>query len=201
MARKATVSTLKDRTTTEAKLIEAAKAVFSQMGYEGATTRMIAQKAGINQSLISRYFDGKYGLLIALIKKDTEDFHHQKLNYPMQANVEAELLCYGKFLLDKYLDSVNLIKVCMIQFLSDPKFLKKFRDVMLNQSKNSEILSRFEILIPEKKFDTINFLNEIEIHALGTILRSFLIAGEKENEIHKSFEEFLVNYSKHINVK
>lgn len=77
MAKKAPIAKTKDRANTEARLIEAAEKIFSQVGFEGATTRMIAQEAGTNLSLINRYFDGKYGLLIALVKKAVTNFLKQ----------------------------------------------------------------------------------------------------------------------------
>lgn len=198
-----TVQTVKtkDRATTEAKLIEAAETIFSQVGYEAATTRMIAQAAGINLSLINRYFDGKYGLLIALVKKSSEEFVRTELNYPSQSNAQNELVCYGKFILDRYLESVNLIKVCFIQYLSDPKFLKKFRDVIISQKTHPEIVKRLETLIPNKKINFNFIIEEIEIHALGKILTSLLLEGQSEKEIHQSFKDFIIGYSKHLESK
>jgi AcrR family transcriptional regulator len=50
-------------------LLKAAKEVFAKLGFNGATTKMIAKKADMNESLIGRYFQGKYGLLLTLIQK------------------------------------------------------------------------------------------------------------------------------------
>lgn len=199
MAKKVPTSKIKDRASSEAKLIEAAEKIFSQVGYEGATTRMIAQEAGINLSLINRYFDGKYGLLIALVKKSTEEFLTMGLNYPPQADVQTELVQYGKFILSRHLESVNLIKVCFIQFLSDPKFLKKFRDIIMDLQAHPEILSRLETLAPKSKIDFSEIIDQIEIHALGMILTSFLLEGQSEKELHLRFKDFVMAYTNGIN--
>jgi AcrR family transcriptional regulator len=44
-------------------LMEVALKVFAEKGYDGATVKEIAQKAKMNVSLISYYFEGKEGLL------------------------------------------------------------------------------------------------------------------------------------------
>lgn len=48
-------------------LLEAARAVFDEVGYDRATTREIGDRAGVDPALIARYFDSKEGLFIAAI--------------------------------------------------------------------------------------------------------------------------------------
>jgi AcrR family transcriptional regulator len=48
--------------------IDAATAVFAQRGYDAATTREIAERAGCAEGLIHRYFNGKRGLLLAILE-------------------------------------------------------------------------------------------------------------------------------------
>lgn len=55
----------RDREATRQKLLKAAVKIFAAHGYEGATTRAIAEEAGVAEALIQRYFNGKQGLLIA----------------------------------------------------------------------------------------------------------------------------------------
>lgn len=45
-----------------AALLEAAKRVFAEKGYEGATVKDLADEAGVNISMVSYYFGGKEGL-------------------------------------------------------------------------------------------------------------------------------------------
>ncbi|MEW9534235.1 TetR/AcrR family transcriptional regulator [Microbispora sp. NPDC049125] len=47
-------------------ILDAAAAEFSAHGYVGARIRAIAARAGVNQQLISYYFDGKEGLYQAM---------------------------------------------------------------------------------------------------------------------------------------
>jgi AcrR family transcriptional regulator len=48
-------------------LLDAARRVFDEVGYDRATTREIGERAGVDPALIARYFDSKEGLFIAAI--------------------------------------------------------------------------------------------------------------------------------------
>jgi AcrR family transcriptional regulator len=65
-------------------LLEAAREVFDEVGYDRATTREIGDRAGVDPALIARYFDSKEGLFIAAIaagspEEDEIDFAPQEL--------------------------------------------------------------------------------------------------------------------------
>ncbi|MFI2205503.1 TetR/AcrR family transcriptional regulator [Streptomyces sp. NPDC020192] len=53
----------RDARGTRARILHAAGAVFAERGYEAATVRDIAGRAGVNQALIFRYFGSKKALL------------------------------------------------------------------------------------------------------------------------------------------
>ncbi|MCW2980187.1 MAG: transcriptional regulator, TetR family [Solirubrobacterales bacterium] len=48
-------------------LLDAARRVFDEVGYDRATTREIGERAGVDPALIARYFDSKEGLFLAAI--------------------------------------------------------------------------------------------------------------------------------------
>ncbi|MEV5708593.1 TetR family transcriptional regulator [Actinoallomurus sp. NPDC052274] len=54
---------------TRERILEAAVAEFGAKGYAGARTAGIAERAGVNQQLISYYFGGKQGLLEELRRR------------------------------------------------------------------------------------------------------------------------------------
>ncbi|WP_209438917.1 TetR/AcrR family transcriptional regulator [Streptomyces durhamensis] len=53
----------RDARGTRLRILRAAGAVFAERGYEAATVRDIAGRAGVNQALIFRYFGSKQALL------------------------------------------------------------------------------------------------------------------------------------------
>lgn len=56
----------RDAERTRERLLDAALVEFGEHGYAGARISAIARRAGVNQQLISYYFDGKEGLFRAL---------------------------------------------------------------------------------------------------------------------------------------
>jgi AcrR family transcriptional regulator len=54
-------------------LLDAARGIFDEVGYDRATTREIGERAGVDPALIARYFDSKEGLFIAAIAAGSAD--------------------------------------------------------------------------------------------------------------------------------
>jgi AcrR family transcriptional regulator len=57
---------------TEQKILDAAMTIFSEKGYDGATTRRIAEKAGVNEVTLFRKFQSKENILQAVIAERRE---------------------------------------------------------------------------------------------------------------------------------
>jgi AcrR family transcriptional regulator len=50
---------------TKGEIVEAAKRVFAQKGYDGTSLRAVARSAGVDPALVHHYFDGKADLFVA----------------------------------------------------------------------------------------------------------------------------------------
>jgi len=61
---------LRDAAASRRALLEAAGELFHARGYEGATTREIGERAGVDPALIARYFGGKEGLYLAVLSEE-----------------------------------------------------------------------------------------------------------------------------------
>ncbi|MFB7919072.1 TetR family transcriptional regulator [Streptomyces sp. NPDC056061] len=57
----------RDAAATRRRLLEAGRDLFAEHGYEGTTVRTIAERAGVNQALLFRYFGSKQGLLTEVL--------------------------------------------------------------------------------------------------------------------------------------
>jgi AcrR family transcriptional regulator len=53
---------------TKAALLDAARAVFAEQGYQGATVRTIAARAGVDAAMVNHWFGGKQGLFTAIVE-------------------------------------------------------------------------------------------------------------------------------------
>lgn len=53
---------------TRAALVEAAREVFAEQGFQGATVRTIAARAGVDAAMVNHWFGGKQGLFAATVQ-------------------------------------------------------------------------------------------------------------------------------------
>jgi len=88
-------TTLKDggpaaESDTRERILHAALAIFSDQGFQGATTRAIADRAGVNLGLIKYYFDTKLRLWRAAVDRAFADLRETLTAPP--APVEADNL-------------------------------------------------------------------------------------------------------------
>jgi AcrR family transcriptional regulator len=72
-----------DSSASRQALLEAARAVFDEVGYDRATTREIGERAEVDPALIARYFDGKEGLFLAALAEVTGE--EEQLDFSPQA--------------------------------------------------------------------------------------------------------------------
>ncbi|MFH0754594.1 MAG: TetR/AcrR family transcriptional regulator [Candidatus Omnitrophota bacterium] len=102
------------------RILKAALEVFSEVGYDAATTKIISQRAGLNESLIQRYFQGKFNLLVEVTHSSMEAM---RLETPPPPAATPEEEIYN-FLINKLEhDSQNqgFLKVLFSRLLIDPK--------------------------------------------------------------------------------
>jgi AcrR family transcriptional regulator len=102
-------------------LIEAATAVFAEHGYDAATTREVAERAGCSEGLIHRYFRGKHGLLLAIMQSKAagvvEDLGS---GLPDRDSVEAEIEQILLWHLARLWDHSDLMSVAVSRATIDP---------------------------------------------------------------------------------
>jgi AcrR family transcriptional regulator len=53
---------------TRTALLDAARAEFTERGFDGATVRAIAQRAGVDPAMVNHWFGGKEGLFLAALQ-------------------------------------------------------------------------------------------------------------------------------------
>lgn len=194
----------RDRSASEERLLKAAEEVFAKHGFKGSTTRMIAQKAKVNESLIGRYFDGKMGLLLAIIEKHIEELPVKELLYPPQATVREELFKLIDVMYNKHCHKdEEFFKIVLSQALTDPKFLKKVRDIIPEKA-HPEVKARLEALKKQGKFradvDVETFLITLDTYFHGAMLFERLLMGCEEGELTRMLHFVTDIYAKSVEV-
>jgi AcrR family transcriptional regulator len=66
-ASRTAASRTRDAEATRRALLDAARSLFSSEGYDATTVRAVADRAGVNQALLFRYFGNKEGLYVEAV--------------------------------------------------------------------------------------------------------------------------------------
>ena len=190
----------RDRSASEDGLLKAAEEIYSKYGFKATTTRMIAKKADVNESLIGRYFDGKLGLFFAVIDAHIEKKGHGKLDYPAQDTLMKELLKFAESRLCEHCQKNNeFFKIVMSQALVDVKFLKKIRERIPN-FRETGLEERLESLKAAGKIipgaDVVSIIHDIDTYFHGTMLFDLIFNGIPRDQAAIALNHFVTNYSK-----
>jgi len=86
---------------THQKILEAADQLFGEFGFDAASTRLIAERSGINKALIHYHFGSKDELFRAVL-----DRYYERLGEVLSAHLEGEGPVRDRFttLIDAYVD-------------------------------------------------------------------------------------------------
>ncbi|MVN20115.1 TetR/AcrR family transcriptional regulator [Mucilaginibacter arboris] len=94
----------KEKTDKKDHILDVAEKVFSELGYDGASTRLISGEANVNMAMLNYYFGSKEGLFIAVFERKINLFRTLLQNI----NEDESLSSWNKLELyiDKYVDRV-----------------------------------------------------------------------------------------------
>lgn len=113
---------------TEEKILKAATRLFSEYGYNGVSTKKIAEEAGVNEVTIFRHFTNKSNLLQTVIKHYAfEGNIIQKVSRDLTNNVGKDLEIFAE---DYYMFLVNNIKMYKIQIREIKDGSKRFTNTI-----------------------------------------------------------------------
>lgn len=188
----------RDRPTSEAKLLQAAAAIFSVHGFSAATTRQIAKRAGVNESLIARYFESKQGLLIELLSRFIESARARELPYPPQANLRDELQNYFKHLQKQIREDQCFFRICVSQALVDPNFSQDLQK-KIPLDGNPRLKERLQLLKNSAKLpgtlSVEDIRRDVETYLHGHFLFNEVISGMATGKADASLKRFAIIYS------
>lgn len=104
------------------QLLAAAAQVYAEAGYRGATTRRIAQVAGVNEITLFRHFGSKEALLHEAIARAGAEMASFALpEHP--ADPERELITWARAQLTHMVERRSLIRTCMGEMEEHPDII------------------------------------------------------------------------------
>ncbi len=149
----------RDRPAKQEALIRAATKLFASRGYELTTTREIAACAGCAEGLIHRYFDGKEGLLLALMSfHASREVRELSDTLPLADTLEEEIRQLIAWEVDRMWRDRDLLRASIPHAILDPK-VGKFICRVGPQRHAKAIAERLRLLnhesVPGEEIDAI----------------------------------------------
>jgi len=135
----------RNRAATERSLLSAAVKLFAQKGYENTRTLEIAKEAGANEALIGRYFGGKEGLLLAILKDEVsvesiveaESNRSSALDFPVAMpglSLSQALREFFKHGERHVREKEEFMRIAMSRTLIDPAIAKVVEEKFINRT-------------------------------------------------------------------
>jgi AcrR family transcriptional regulator len=125
----------KEKTDKKDHILDVAEKVFSELGYDGASTRLISGEANVNMAMLNYYFGSKEGLFIAIFERKSNSFK-TLLQYITE---DESLSAWDKLdgCIDKYIDRV-VANSCFHKLINrevslskHPEITEKITDILM----------------------------------------------------------------------
>lgn len=135
----------KDKIDKKDHILDVAERVFSDLGFDGASTRMISGEAGVNMAMLNYYFGSKEGLFLAVFERKISSFQTLLQNIGNEGISSWEKL---EKCIDNYVDRI-IVNNCFQKLINREMSISKRTDLT---DKITEILM-INILEFKKIFD------------------------------------------------
>jgi AcrR family transcriptional regulator len=111
------------KTDTRGRLVEAALTVFSEKGYEAASTKLISEKAGVNEITLFRHFGNKENLFReVLARKAPISYLTEELDKRLTGNLQMDLTYLAQIYLKTQYNNLELIRIGMMEVPRNPSY-------------------------------------------------------------------------------
>ncbi len=153
---------------TRERILRSALVVFSDYGYKGATTKMIAKEAGVNESTLFRIFETKYQLFHELFTRSefTRIIDILKQSEASD-NVEIQLTRIADLYKKMYVDNPYTTKI-MVRCALDRKELDYIND-QIGNSAFGYLVKYLQLLVENNKIKLIVTADEAAFFFLSMV--------------------------------
>ena len=127
---------------TDATMFDAALAVLAERGYVGATTRRIAEAAGINEVTLFRRFGDKRQLILAAIHADISRLADNGLT--TTGDIEADLIRVVEYYSDIYQHRNGLVGTLLLEGARNPDVAALIKEPLGAMSRLAEIFAGYQ---------------------------------------------------------
>jgi AcrR family transcriptional regulator len=100
---------------TRDRIVLAARDVIKRKGKKGATTREIAEVAGVNEATLFRHFGNKDALIIAVAKRSCPDGKLREVIATLEGPIEAQLLAIATSMNEQLTAMSDMIRWSLVE--------------------------------------------------------------------------------------
>ncbi len=100
---------------TRSRILSAAREVIARKGKRGATTREIAEVAGVNEGTLFRHFGSKSALVVAVVQHVCGVVELRDVVAQLRGPVEADLLAVGRTMLERMEAQKDIIRWSLVE--------------------------------------------------------------------------------------
>ena len=112
------------------QIIQVAMDLFASRGFKGATTRAIAEAAGVSEAIIFRHFATKEDLYDAIItttiERRNERWEQEAPPEEEAGDLEHLLRTFAKIFIQRHRDDQTFVRLMLYSALQDHKFRQRF---------------------------------------------------------------------------
>lgn len=152
----------KDKIDKKDHILDVAERVFSEVGFDGASTRMISGEAGVNMAMLNYYFGSKEGLFLAIFERRIAMFR----SLLVDINSDEHTTAWGK--IEKYIDTY-------VERIFSNNCFQKMLYQELSMGKRGELTSKINKIL----------LNNV--HEFFKIVQDGIDSGEFRKEVDVQF--------------
>ncbi|MDQ6932118.1 MAG: TetR/AcrR family transcriptional regulator [Candidatus Eremiobacteraeota bacterium] len=105
---------------TRTRILAATREIFSLKGSRGATTREIADRAGVNEATLFRHFGNKHALLEAMVSHYCGASAFKEFMSTLSGDLEEDLYTLALRVLDGIERNADIIKISMAEEGTNP---------------------------------------------------------------------------------
>jgi AcrR family transcriptional regulator len=147
----------KDKIDKKDYILDVAERVFSEKGFDGASTRLISGEAGVNMAMLNYYFGSKEGLFLAVFQRKIASFQNilQNLGNDDSMSAWAKMEKYIEMYGDKVVSN-NCFQKLLYQEMGMNRgndLSDKLRDMLLKNVAELDKILREGIASGEFKSD------------------------------------------------
>ena len=127
---------------TDERMFDAALAVLAQRGYAGATTRRIAESAGVNEATLFRRFGDKRQLILAAIHADIPRLTQGALT--VSGDLEADLIRVVEYYSTLHQHRDGLVGTLLLEGARNPDVAALIEQPLASLTRLAEIFASYQ---------------------------------------------------------